>query len=75
LTCGNLYRLDINLPFNVDSELSFSFFDSNKRVLLIFLPFHEKDYLLHNENKKEFNNEDTKNKIKVSDQYLYDVIV
>ena len=75
LTCGNIYRLDINLPFSIDAELAFSFFDSNKRVLIIFLPFHEKDYLLHNEAKKENGNSDTNDKIKLSDQYLYDVIV
>ncbi len=74
LTCGNLYRMDVNLPFKTDSELTFSFFDSNKRVLLVFLPFHENDYLQHNEVNKGSSKE-SQEKIQLSDEYLYDVIV
>ena len=81
-----LYSLEMNLPYKVNSKNANSFFNLDSRILYIYLPFYEKDIeefkiLEENErikNEKEKNEEsgisDIGEKIKLNEDYLYDVI-
>lgn len=71
LNCGKLYSLEINLPYKINSSETFSFFESNKRYLYINLPFYEEEVKEFNQN----NNKNKETKIKISDDYLYDVLI
>ena len=84
-----LYSLEMNLPYKVNSKSANSFFNLESRILYIYLPFYEKDIeefktMKENEkikNEKEkneesngINNKDIGEKIKLNEDYLYDVI-
>ena len=82
-----LYSLEMNLPYKVNSKSANSFFNLESRILYIYLPFYEKDIedfkiLEENErikNEKEKNegqigSSDIGEKIKLNEDYLYDVI-
>ena len=82
-----LYSLEMNLPYKVNSKSANSFFNLESRILYIYLPFYEKDIedfkiLEENErikNEKEKNegqigSSDIEEKIKLNEDYLYDVI-
>ena len=84
-----LYSLEMNLPYKINSKSATSFFNLESRILYIYLPFYEKDIkdfkaLKENEknkNEKEknegdniINNNDIGEKIKLNEDYLYDVI-
>ena len=84
-----LYSLEMNLPYKINSKNATSFFNLESRILYIYLPFYEKDIeefktMKENEkikNEKEkneesngINNKDIGEKIKLNEDYLYDVI-
>ena len=80
-----LYSLEMNLPYKVNSKNANSFFNLDSRILYIYLPFYEKDIedfkiLEENERIKNEKNEDKNGandigeKIKLNEDYLYDVI-
>ena len=82
-----LYSLEMNLPYKINSKNANSFFNLESRILYIYLPFYEKDIedfkiLEENErikNEKEKNEgqtgaNDIGEKIKLNEDYLYDVI-
>ena len=84
-----LYSLEMNLPYKINSKNANSFFNLESRILYIYLPFYEKDIeefktMKENEkikNEKEKNEEsngindkDIGEKIKLNEDYLYDVI-
>ena len=82
-----LYSLEMNLPYKINSKNANSFFNLDSRILYIYLPFYEKDIedfkaLEENErikNEKEKNEgeggiHDINEKIKLNEDYLYDVI-
>lgn len=82
-----LYSLEMNLPYKVNSKSANSFFNLESRILYIYLPFYEKDIedfkiLEENErikNEKEkkegqIGSSDISEKIKLNEDYLYDVI-
>ena len=82
-----LYSLEMNLPYKVNSKSANSFFNLESRILYIYLPFYEKDIedfkiLEENErikNEKEkkegqISSSDIGEKIKLNEDYLYDVI-
>ena len=88
LYVSKLYSLEINLPYKIDSKNSKSFFNLESRILYVYLPFYQKDIddfkaMEENErikNEKEKNKENGENivdigdKIKLNEDYLYDVI-
>ena len=87
LYVSKLYSLEINLPYKINSKDSKSFFNLESRILYIYLPFYQKDIddfrkLEENErikNEKEKNegqigSSDIGEKIKLNEDYLYDVI-
>ena len=88
LYVSKLYSLEMNLPYKIDSKNSKSFFNLESRILYIYLPFYQKDIddfraIEENEkikNEKEKNGENGENiidiadKIKLNEDYLYDVI-
>ena len=82
-----LYSLEMNLPYKINSKNANSFFNLESRILYIYLPFYEKDIedfraLEENErikNEKEktegqSGTNDISEKIKLNEDYLYDVI-
>jgi hypothetical protein len=82
-----LYSLEMNLPYKINSKNANSFFNLESRILYIYLPFYEKDIedfkaLEENErikNEKEIkegevHTTDISEKIKLNEDYLYDVI-
>jgi hypothetical protein len=87
LYVSKLYSLEINLPYKINSKDSKSFFNLESRILYIYLPFYQKDIddfrkLEENErikNEKEkkeghIGSSDIGEKIKLNEDYLYDVI-
>ena len=69
MNCGKIYSLEITFPFKVNSSEANSYFETNKRLLYIILPFYESDRInLSNENNNS-------NNVKISDEYLYDVLI
>ena len=82
-----LYSLEMNLPYKVNSKSANSFFNLDSRILYIYLPFYEKDiedFKILEENERIKNEKEKKEgqigssdigeKIKLNDDYLYDVI-
>jgi len=45
LTCGAIYKLLISLPFRVEAENTYSYFDAKNRFLYVFLSFYKEDVL------------------------------
>ena len=82
LYVGKLYSLEINLPFKIDSNNSKSVFNIENRILFVYLPFYEKDIndfikLKKAAEEKEKNiktSEEMKDKINISEDYLFDVV-
>ena len=76
---GKLYSLEINLPFKINSNNSKSIFNIENRILFVYLPFYEKDInefikLKKAAEEKEKNINEMKDKINISEDYLYDVV-
>ena len=82
-----LYSLEMNLPYKVNSKSANSFFNLESRILYIYLPFYEKDiedFKILEENERIKNEKEKKEgqigssdigeKIKLNEDYLYDVI-
>ena len=82
-----LYSLEMNLPYKINSKNANSFFNLESRILYIYLPFYEKDIedfkaleeneRIKNEKEKkegEVHTTDISEKIKLNEDYLYDVI-
>ena len=82
-----LYSLEMNLPYKVNSKSANSFFNMESRILYIYLPFYEKDiedFKILEENERIKNEKEKKEgqigssdigeKIKLNEDYLYDVI-
>ena len=82
-----LYSLEMNLPYKIYSKNANSFFNLESRILYIYLPFYEKDIedfkaleeneRIKNEKEKkegEVHTTDISEKIKLNEDYLYDVI-
>ena len=82
-----LYSLEMNLPYKINSKNATSFFNLESRILYIYLPFYEKDIedfkaleeneRIKNEKEKkegEVHTTDIIEKIKLNEDYLYDVI-
>ena len=82
-----LYSLEMNLPYKVNSKSANSFFNLDSRILYIYLPFYEKDiedFKILEENERIKNEKEKKEgqigssdigeKIKLNEDYLYDVI-
>ena len=82
-----LYSLEMNLPYKVNSKSANSFFNLESRILYIYLPFYEKDiedFKILEENERIKNEKEKKEgqigssdigeKIKLNQDYLYDVI-
>ena len=82
-----LYSLEMNLPYIINSKNANSFFNLESRILYIYLPFYEKDIedfkaleeneRIKNEKEKkegEVHTTDISEKIKLNEDYLYDVI-
>ena len=82
-----LYSLEMNLPYKINSKNANSFFNLESRILYIYLPFYEKDIedfkdleeneRIKNEKEKkegEVHTMDISEKIKLNEDYLYDVI-
>ena len=82
-----LYSLEMNLPYKINSKNANSFFNLESRILYINLPFYEKDIedfkaleeneRIKNEKEKkegEVHTTDISEKIKLNEDYLYDVI-
>ena len=82
-----LYSLEMNLPYKINSKNANSFFNLESRILYIYLPFYEKDIedfkaleeneRIKNEKAKkegEVHTTDISEKIKLNEDYLYDVI-
>ena len=82
-----LYSLEMNLPYKVNSKNANSFFNLESRILYIYLPFYEKDIedfkileekeRIKNEKEKkegQISSSDIGEKIKLNEDYLYDVI-
>ena len=82
-----LYSLEMNLPYKINSKNSNAFFNLDSRILYIYLPFYEKDIedfriLEESEriksekekNEAEDGVHDISEKIKLNEDYLYDVI-
>ena len=82
-----LYSLEMNLPYKIYSKNANSFFNLESRILYIYLPFYEKDIedfkaleeneRIKNEKEKkegEVHTIDISEKIKLNEDYLYDVI-
>ena len=82
-----LYSLEMNLPYKINSKNANSFFNLESRILYIYLPFYEKDIedfkaleeneRIKNEKEKkegEVHTIDISEKIKLNEDYLYDVI-
>ena len=82
-----LYSLEMNLPYKINSKNANSFFNLESRILYIYLPFYEKDIedfkaleeneRIKNEKEKkegEVHIIDISEKIKLNEDYLYDVI-
>jgi hypothetical protein len=71
LNVTKLYSLELNLPFRICSKNTFTIFNTDNRLLYVFLPFYEKDYA-------EFNSNSGKaisaNEVAISEDYLYDLI-
>ena len=80
--CGKFYSLEINLPFKINSNNCKSIFNVENRILFVYLPFYEKDIQefikikkAAEENEKNIKTfEEMKDKIGVSEDYLYDVV-
>jgi hypothetical protein len=68
LNCGKIYSLELAFPFKINSEECFSYFETMKRVLYLVLPFYKNE--LKVENMKSENGQ-----IKISDDYLYDLVL
>ena len=85
LYVNKLYSLEINLPYKVESKNASSFFNLENRILYIYLPFYQKDIdefkaieqneILKNEQEKnKENNKELNDKLKLNEDYLYEVI-
>jgi hypothetical protein len=73
LNVGKIYSLELSMPYKINSKISYSYFDTEKRILYIILPFYEKDieeFSVINSNEKDKNI-----KINLCDDYVYDVII
>jgi hypothetical protein len=68
LNCGKIYNLELAFPFKINSNEVYSFFETTKRLLYLVLPFHKEDLEVGVSDK-------TKGQIKISDDYLYDVVL
>jgi hypothetical protein len=70
--CGRIYSISLAFPFKIQSEQSYSFFDHSSRLLYIILPFYETDYIQFHVKSEE---KAIQQKIQISDDYLYDVLI
>jgi hypothetical protein len=86
LNCPQIYSLQINLPFGVNSQEAFSYFEKSSRMMFIYLPFYKKDCQdlgnkLFNLQGKDYLQNSSINGAKdeviktISEDYLYDLIV
>lgn len=71
LNCSKIYNLELNLPFRINSNQAYSVFEPKDRQLYIILPFYEKDVVEMQAVSKEKTSAD---QIKISDDYIYDLI-
>lgn len=85
LYVNKLYSLEVNLPYKVESKNVSSFFNLENRVLYIYLPFYEKDIeefklleekenLKNEEERNKEMNKEANDKLKLNEDYLYEVI-
>jgi hypothetical protein len=68
LNCGKIYSLELAFPWKVNSEESYSYFETTKRLLYVVLPFYKSDTI-------EKGGDVERGLIKISDDYLYDLVV
>jgi hypothetical protein len=68
MKCGKIYNLEVTFPYRIDSTEAYSVFETSKRILYILLPFYEKDVL------SVRIKETSQSTVKISDDYLYDVL-
>jgi hypothetical protein len=66
LSCGKIYSLELTFPFKINSEESYSYFETTKRVLYVILPFYRIEKIIEKSEKGQ---------VKISDDYLYDLVV
>jgi hypothetical protein len=75
LTCGKIYSLELAFPFKINSEEICSFFDSTKRLLYLILPFYKIETNEGISQQGGETNNTNKGQFKISDDYLYDVVL
>jgi len=74
LNCPKLYSLELNFPFKINSKEASSIFETSDRLLYLILPFYEQDVIEMQGISKLAKKVPLEEEIKISEDYLYDLI-